>query len=119
MNVAHNSIGTKGALDFAELLNNEHCFIRSLNLAFNSIEGVGARAIAEALKVNKTLLTLDISGNEAIALTNLPVIEVAGDGDGGGGEDEGGDDGEVDIKKGRNPPSQTHVPTSGIMEVRE
>ena len=44
------------------------CRLTSLNLYMNEIGDIGAEKIAEALKENKTLETLDIGGNNIYAM---------------------------------------------------
>jgi Ran GTPase-activating protein (RanGAP) involved in mRNA processing and transport len=59
-----NEISFKGCEAIAKYLKNENCSLESLHIANNKCSDFGAKAIAQALSVNKSLIHLDMSYND-------------------------------------------------------
>jgi hypothetical protein len=55
-------IGDKEAVQFADLLKNEAVIISGLSLARTHIEERGSHTLLEAVKKNKTLISLNLKG---------------------------------------------------------
>lgn len=65
LNVSHNMLGRDGGLTFADFIR-RHKFVETLNLSFNNLDGVAAEEIGKALEVNKTITSLNLSGNKKV-----------------------------------------------------
>lgn len=63
LDLAANKIAFKGAEALHDLLTSKYCVIESLNLASNRLGHYGAKAIAQALAKNRTLIHLDMTNN--------------------------------------------------------
>lgn len=63
LNLGENNLGGAGAKQIAEALKVNTTLIE-VDLSLNYIDDEGGKAIAEALDVNKTLKVLAMSGNE-------------------------------------------------------
>lgn len=59
-----NEIAFKGCEAIAKYLKGENCSLESLHLANNKCSDYGAKAIAQALAVNKSLIHLDMTYND-------------------------------------------------------
>lgn len=59
-----NEIAFKGCESIAKYLKSENCVLESLHLANNKVSNFGAKAIAQALAVNKSLVHLDVTYND-------------------------------------------------------
>ena len=66
-----NEISFRGCEAIAKYLKGENCILESLQLANNKCADYGAKAIAQALAVNRSLLHLDMTYNniEDLGLT--------------------------------------------------
>ena len=58
-----NEFGNEGVMAFSEVIANENCAVENLNLGGCGMTDLGAFALAEALKKNKTVRELNINGN--------------------------------------------------------
>ena len=58
-----NEIAFKGCEAIAKYLKSDNCSLESLHLATNKCSDYGAKAMAQALAVNKSLIHLDMSYN--------------------------------------------------------
>ncbi|XP_067941389.1 leucine-rich repeat-containing protein 71-like isoform X2 [Watersipora subatra] len=77
LSLRHNGITDLGAKNIATMLGNfksSNSKLTSLNLAGNSIGDAGGKAIAEALKMNRTLLSLSLAQNH---LTDVGAKDLA------------------------------------------
>lgn len=79
VSLACNSIGDTGVQHLSSILSLENCCLTKLNLDSNAITDSGAKAMAEALKINRSLQHLSIGKNRinddgmislAISITN-------------------------------------------------
>jgi len=61
-----NRLGRKAGESIAKALGNTRCIIESINLANNTIDSVGARALAFSLKANRECKEFIISGNVGV-----------------------------------------------------
>jgi Ran GTPase-activating protein (RanGAP) involved in mRNA processing and transport len=59
-----NEISVKGCEAIAKYLKNDNCSLESLHIANNKCSDFGAKAIAQALSVNKSLIHLDMTYND-------------------------------------------------------
>ena len=59
-----NEISFQGCEAIAKYLKNENCSLESLHLANNKCSDFGAKAIAQALAVNKSLIHTDMTHND-------------------------------------------------------
>jgi len=59
-----NEISFKGCEAIGKYLKNENCSLESLHIANNKCGDFGAKAIAQALAVNKSLIHLDMTYND-------------------------------------------------------
>jgi Ran GTPase-activating protein (RanGAP) involved in mRNA processing and transport len=59
-----NDIAFKGCDAIAKYLKSENCSLESLHLANNKCSDFGAKAIAQALAINKSLIHLDMTYND-------------------------------------------------------
>ena len=59
----NNNIGASGTTEIAEALKVNKS-LKTLDLRATKIDAIGAKDIAEALKVNKSLTTLDLREND-------------------------------------------------------
>jgi len=59
-----NEINFKGCESIAKYLKSENCSLESLHLANNKCSDYGAKAIAQAIAVNKSLIHIDMSYNQ-------------------------------------------------------
>ena len=71
LDINANEISFKGCEAIAKYLKGENCTLESLNLANNKCTDYGAKAIAQALSVNRSLIHLDMTYNniEDLGLT--------------------------------------------------
>lgn len=58
-----NDISFKGCESISKYLKSENCSLESLHLATNKCSDYGAKAIAQALAVNKSLIHIDMTNN--------------------------------------------------------
>ena len=58
-----NKIAFKGAEALHDLLTSKFCVIEALNISSNRLGHYGAKAIAQALAKNRTLIHLDMTRN--------------------------------------------------------
>ena len=63
MDLNANEISFKGCEAIAKYLSNESCSLESLHLANNRCSDYGAKVIAQAIAVNKSLIHLDMTYN--------------------------------------------------------
>jgi Leucine-rich repeat (LRR) protein len=63
LNLSRNEILDAGCIIIADILANEDCQLRELDLSWNKIQDKGAVAIFTALMTNKQILKLDVSWN--------------------------------------------------------
>lgn len=59
-----NEISFKGCEAIAKYLKSDNCSLEALHLANNKCSDYGAKAIAQALAVNKSLIHLDMTYNQ-------------------------------------------------------
>jgi hypothetical protein len=66
LNVSHNMLGREGGIAFASLIKSPKFNPETLDMSFNNLEGLGAEEIGKALETNKTITSLNLSGNKEI-----------------------------------------------------
>lgn len=73
LDLGANEISFKGCEALAKLLKSENCVLESLHLSNNKASDFGAKAISQAISVNKSLLHLDMTYNDIhdLGLTQL------------------------------------------------
>ncbi len=59
-----NKIAFNGCESISDILTSKYCVLESLNLSSNRIGHYGAKAIAQALSKNRTLIHLDLTRND-------------------------------------------------------
>lgn len=59
-----NEIAFKGCEAIAKYLKSENCVLESLHISNNKASDYGAKAIAQAIAVNKSLVHIDMTYNE-------------------------------------------------------
>jgi hypothetical protein len=87
LNLQANGLGDGTAAALAELLRADRCALTSVDLSRNAVTDKGAKALASALRANRTLRVLDLSEN-LVGDGGADALAQAlheGGGDGGGG----------------------------------
>ena len=64
LDLSCNRISFNGCEAIHEILTSKYCVLESLNLSSNRVGHYGAKAIAQALSKNRTLIHLDMTRNE-------------------------------------------------------
>lgn len=64
MDLNSNEISFKGCEAIAKYLKSDNCSLESLHLSSNKCSDYGAKAIAQAVAVNKSLIHLDMTYNQ-------------------------------------------------------
>ncbi|HVV68796.1 MAG TPA: hypothetical protein VHE99_07185 [Gammaproteobacteria bacterium] len=76
IDLSNNFLDDDSAILLAEFLSNRQT-IKKLNLSHNSIGSAGIRALAEILKTNTSLITLDISANHHLTFEDAQLLAEA------------------------------------------
>ncbi len=63
LDLSVNKIASKGCESLHDILTSKYCVLESLNISSNRIGHYGAKAIAQALSKNRTLVHLDMTKN--------------------------------------------------------
>ena len=66
LDLSYNNIGKYGLEDIIENLKNEKCTLKKLNLGYNYLGNDGLSLLGECLKYNKSLISLNVSGNNIL-----------------------------------------------------
>ena len=66
LNLSYNNISRFGLENILENLQKENCTLKKLNLSYNYLGNEGISAIGESLKNNKSLISLNVSGNNIL-----------------------------------------------------
>ena len=66
LNVSYNNISACGLDNIIENLNKENCTLKKLNLGYNYLGNDGIALLGECFKNNKSLISLDVSGNNIL-----------------------------------------------------
>jgi len=64
LDLTANEIAAQGCEAIAKYLKNENCTLESLHLGCNKAADFGAKAIAQAIHLNKSLVHLDMTYNQ-------------------------------------------------------
>ena len=66
LNLCYNNIGKFGLENIIENLKKRDCTLKKLNLSYNFLGNEGCALISECLKYNKSLVSLNLSGNNIL-----------------------------------------------------
>ena len=90
LNLQANGLGDGTAAALAELLRADRCALTSVDLSRNAVTDKGAKALASALRANRTLRVLDLSENLVGDGGADALAQALHEGGGGGGGADGG-----------------------------
>ena len=66
LNLSYNNIGKYGLDNIIENLKNKTCTLKKLNISYNYLGNEGCFLISDSLKYNKSLVSLNLSGNNIL-----------------------------------------------------